>query len=141
MRKILMTPLIGVMALGFALSVPAIVARAQQPNVNDIVEIEMLTHTELTAKQKAGFTSVLIVTGGTEERGPQNILAGHTIMARRHGIEIARRLGKTMMAPVLPMAVAATGLRGIKRLVGALDHALDRGAGRERGDPDADGKF
>jgi len=87
-------------------------ARAQQAvNVNDIVELEMLTHSEVTEKQKQGFTSVLIITGGTEERGPHNILAGHTIMSRRHGVEIAKRLGKTLLAPVLPMAVQATGLR------------------------------
>src|SRR5262245_17398016 len=95
--------------LGIVMLAPA--PRAQQPDTNNIVEIEMLTHTELTAKQKQGFTSVLIVTGGTEERGPHNILGGHTIMSRRHGIEIAKRLGKTLVAPVLPMAVAATGLR------------------------------
>ena len=96
--------------MGLALAAPGI-ARAQQPDVNSIVELEMLTHTEVTAKQKAGFTSVLIITGGTEERGPHNILAGHTIMSRRHGVEMAKRLGKTLVAPVLPMAVQATGLR------------------------------
>jgi creatinine amidohydrolase/Fe(II)-dependent formamide hydrolase-like protein len=57
------------------------------------------------------MTSVLLVTGGTEERGPHDVLGGHTIMARRHAIEIAKKLGKTLVAPVLPMAVAATGLR------------------------------
>lgn len=92
------------------LAVPG-AALAQQPNINDIVELEMLTHTEVTQKQKQGFTSVLIITGGTEERGPHNILAGHTIMSRRHGVEMAKRLGKTLVAPVLPMAVQATGLR------------------------------
>ena len=101
---------ISAVALGLALMSPA-AARAQQPDVNTIVELEMLTHTEVTAKQKQGFTNVLIVTGGTEERGPHNILGGHTIMARRHAIEMAKRLGKTLVAPVLPMAVAATGLR------------------------------
>ncbi len=96
--------------IGVALMAPS-AARAQQPNIDNIVELEMLTHTELTQKQKQGFTSVLIITGGTEERGPHNILAGHTIMSRRHGIEMAKRLGKTLVAPVLPMAVQATGLR------------------------------
>jgi creatinine amidohydrolase len=88
------------------------VARAQQPNVDNIVELEMLTQTEVYDKiHNKGFTSVLIVTGGTEERGPHNILAGHTIMSRHHGVEMAKKLGKTLVAPVLPMAVAATGLR------------------------------
>lgn len=88
------------------------VARAQQPNIDNIVELEMLTQTEVYDKiHNKGFTSVLIVTGGTEERGPHNILAGHTIMSRHHAVEMARKLGKTLVAPVLPMAVAATGLR------------------------------
>src|SRR4051794_17855980 len=111
MRKMFMTPLTSIAVIGAAVLATAMVGRAQQPKTDDIIDIEMLTHTELTAKQKAGFTSVLIVTGGTEERGPHNILGGHTIMSHRHGLEIARRLGKTMMAPVLPMAIAATGLR------------------------------
>src|SRR5262245_5261877 len=94
------------------LTAAGIAVRAQQPSTDAIVEMEMLTHTEVTDKiHNKGFTSVLIVTGGTEERGPHNILAGHSIMARRHAAEMARRLGKTLVAPVLPMAVAATGLR------------------------------
>ena len=58
--------------------------RAQAPvNVNDIVELELLTHTEVYDKiHNQGFTSVLIVTGGTEERGPHDVLGGHTIMSR-----------------------------------------------------------
>jgi creatinine amidohydrolase len=87
-------------------------AVAQQPNANDIVELELLTHSEVREKiQKQGYTSVLIVNGGTEERGPHAVLGGHTIMSRYHAINIARKLGKTLVAPVLPMAVNATGLR------------------------------
>ena len=37
--------------------------------VKDVVELELLTHTEVIEKQKAGMTSVLIVNGGTEARG------------------------------------------------------------------------
>src|SRR5262249_23651681 len=85
---------------------------AQQPYLNDIVELEMLTHSEARDKiQKQGFTSVLIVTGGTEERGPHDVLGGHTIMSRYHAVNIAKKLGKTLVARVLPMAVQATGLR------------------------------
>src|SRR5215472_8167010 len=93
---------------------PAVaLAQAAQPmNVKDIVEIEMLTHSEISNKiHNEGKTSVLIVTGGTEERGPHDVLGGHTIMARNKGIEIARKLGNALVAPVLPIAVQATGLR------------------------------
>ncbi|HKV98240.1 MAG TPA: creatininase family protein, partial [Vicinamibacterales bacterium] len=87
--------------------------RAQAPvNVNDIVELELLTHTEVYDKiHNQGFTSVLVVTGGTEERGPHDVLGGHTIMSRHRSAAIAKRLGKTLVAPILPIAVQATGLR------------------------------
>jgi creatinine amidohydrolase len=94
------------------LSSSGAIMTAQQPGLNDIVELEMLTHTEAYDKiHKQRFTSVLIVTGGTEERGPHDVLGGHTIMSRYHAVNIAKKLGKTLVAPVLPMAVAATGLR------------------------------
>ena len=78
-------------------------AAAAQPSVNpkDIVELELLTHTEVTEKIKQGNTSVLIITGGTEERGPHNVLGGHTLMSRHRGIAIAQKLGNTLLAPVL----------------------------------------
>src|SRR5436309_14081403 len=104
-----------ILVLGAALALPFAVAvvRAQKAaDVKDIVELELLTHTEVSDKiHNEGTTSVLIVTGGTEERGPHDVLGGHTLMARHHAVEIARKLGKTLVAPVLPIAVAATGLR------------------------------
>ena len=79
-------------------------ASAQQPNTDDSVELELLTHSEVHDKIQKGYTSVLIVIGGTEERGPHAVLGGHTIMSRYHAINIARKLGKTLVAPVLPVA-------------------------------------
>ena len=93
---------------------PAVaLAQAAQPmNVKDIVEIEMLTHSEISNKiHNEGKTSVLIMTGGTEERGPHDVLGGHTFMAHNKGVEIAKNLGNALVAPVLPIAVSATGLR------------------------------
>src|SRR5262245_14334155 len=98
--------------LGALLIAPLAAQSQRTVNIDDIVELEMLTHTEVYDKiHNKGFTSVLIVTGGTEERGPQDVLGGHTIMSRYHAINIAKKLGKTLVAPVLPMAVQATGLR------------------------------
>src|SRR5215831_6840415 len=95
-----------------ALSAATAFAQTARPvNVADIVELELLTHTEVYDKiHNQGFTSVLIITGGTEERGPQDVLGGHTIMSRYRGAAIAKRLGKTLVAPILPIAVQATGL-------------------------------
>src|ERR1700724_1172627 len=84
---------------------------AAQVNVANIIDMELLTHTALSQKPKDGWTSVILVTGGTEERGPQDVLGGHTMMAHSHADMIAKKLGKTLVAPVLPIAVNATGYR------------------------------
>ena len=84
---------------------------AKPADVKDIVELELLTTSEAYDKiHNQGKTSVLLITGGTEERGPHNVLGGHTIMSRHRGAEIARRLGNALLAPVVPVAVAATGV-------------------------------
>jgi len=107
MRKALVVCAAAVVAVATSL-----VGAQSTVNTNDIVELELLTHTEVSDKiHNQGFTSVLIITGGTEERGPQDVLGGHTIMSRHRGAAIARRLGKTLVAPILPIAVQATGLR------------------------------
>jgi creatinine amidohydrolase len=95
-------------------------------DVKDIVELELLTHSEVSEKiHKEGKTSVLVITGGTEERGPHSVLGGHTIMSRHRGIEIARRLGNALLAPVLPIAVGATGLRDNTDQPGGLQMPAD----------------
>lgn len=115
------------LAACLALPVAVVLAQAQrQVNVKDIVELELMTHTELSEKMhNEGWTSVLLVTGGTEERGPQDVLGGHTIMARSHAVAIARKLGKTVVAPVLPVAVNATGLRENTNQPGAIQMPAD----------------
>jgi creatinine amidohydrolase len=69
------------------------------------VEIEMMTHAELfDALHSQGMTTALVYNGGTEQRGPQCVLGGHTLMARRTVEAIARELGKALAAPVLPFS-------------------------------------
>ena len=114
--------LIAVLTLSLTPALP----RAQAPvDVNDIVELELLTHTEVTQKLHDGWTSILVVTGGTEERGPQDVLGGHNMMARSHAVMIAKKLGKTLVAPVLPVAVNATGLREGTDQPGAIQMPAD----------------
>ena len=74
---------------GVALATSSMVFAQLGKPVKDVVELELLTHTEVTERMKAGVTSVLIANGGTEERGPHNILGGHTIMARATAIDVA----------------------------------------------------
>src|SRR6266511_283067 len=122
MRKILLSSII----VPFFVA-PAFAQPARSPiKVNDIVELELLTHTEVSDKiHKEGKTSVLVITGGTEERGPHAVLGGHTIMSRHRGIEITQRLGNALLAPVLPIAVAATGLRDNTDQPGGLQMPAD----------------
>ncbi|MEO7649670.1 MAG: creatininase family protein, partial [Bryobacteraceae bacterium] len=76
------------------------------------VEIELMTFEEIHAAiHKQGKTTVMIYNGGTEQRGPQAVLGGHTFMARRTAEAIARRLGDTLVAPVLPFSPAAMHLK------------------------------
>jgi creatinine amidohydrolase len=110
------------------LSVLCAARAGAQVNVNNIVDLELLTHTEVSQKLKDGWTSILLVTGGTEERGPQDVLGGHTMMAHSHAVMIAKKLGKTLVAPVLPVAVNATGLNANREMAdqpGAIQMPAD----------------
>ncbi|MBP8274461.1 MAG: creatininase family protein [Acidobacteria bacterium] len=78
-------------------------------NVDKVVELELLTQTELADKIRNGWTSVLLATGGTEIRGPHATIGVHNVLATHRAVEAARRLGKTIVAPTIPFAVSATG--------------------------------
>jgi creatinine amidohydrolase/Fe(II)-dependent formamide hydrolase-like protein len=67
-----------------------------------LVEFEMMTWPEVKAALDAGKTTALFYTGGTEQRGPQNVNGGHNLMARATVKEIALRLGNAIAMPVLP---------------------------------------
>ena len=78
-------------------------------NVDKVVEMELLTQSELADKVKNGWTSAFLVTGGTEIRGPHATINVHNLLSTKRAVEAARRLGKTIVAPTIPFAVAATG--------------------------------
>ena len=62
----------------------------------------MMTWPEVKAAMAAGKTTALFYTGGTEQRGPQNVNGGHTLMGRETVKAIALRLGNAIAMPVLP---------------------------------------
>src|SRR5215831_3923501 len=94
-----------------ALSTSVFAQNTGSVDVNSIVDIEMLTHSEIYDKiHKEGKTTVIIANGGTEQRGPHAVLGGHTLMAHRKAIEIAKKLGNALVAPSSPFAVNASGL-------------------------------
>src|SRR5262249_12330377 len=90
-------------ALAAVVALSASAAFAQpQPAKTDLVEFEMMTWPEVKAAMAAGKTTALVYTGGTEQRGPQNVNGGHTLMGREIVKMIALRLGNAIAMPVLP---------------------------------------
>jgi len=73
-------------------------AGARAPNV----EFDMMTWPEVKSAIDAGKTTALVYNGGTEQRGPQNVNGGHTLMAREISRRVAVELGNAIVAPVLP---------------------------------------
>ena len=91
--------------LSMALAVPAFaqgpgVAGGRTPNV----EFDMMTWPEVKKAISEGKTTALVYNGGTEQRGPQNVNGGHTLMARETVRAIAIKLGNAIAAPVLPFS-------------------------------------
>ena len=68
----------------------------------DLVEFGMMTWPEVKAAIAAGKTTALVYTGGTEQRGPQNVNGGHTLMGHEIVKAIALKLGNAIFLPVLP---------------------------------------
>src|SRR5262245_49328769 len=62
-------------------------------NVDKVVEMELLTQSELADKVKNGWTSAFLVTGGTEIRGPHATINVHNLLSTKRAVEAARRLG------------------------------------------------
>ena len=71
---------------------------AQTP---DTVFLEELTWTEVRDAIAAGTTTVIVPTAGTEQNGPHMVLGKHKYRINWASEEIARRLGNTLVAPVM----------------------------------------
>src|SRR5215467_12327118 len=78
-------------------------------NVDKVVEMDLLTQSEVADKIAHGWTTAFLPAGGTEIRGPQAIIGVHSILAHNRAVEAAKRIGNTIVAPTIPYAVAATG--------------------------------
>ena len=76
--------------------------RAAKAIAEPNVEFEMMTWPEVKQALADGKTTALIYTGGTEQRGPQNVNGGHTLMGRALVKAIALKLGNALFLPVLP---------------------------------------
>ena len=74
---------------------------AMDTNSTYSVYIDDLTSPEIADMIKAGFTTVIIPTGGSEQNHAHMIIGKHNKIVYYTAGEIARRLGKTLVTPVL----------------------------------------
>lgn len=65
------------------------------------VFLEEWTSPEMRERVATGTTTVLIPIGGTEQNGPHMVLGKHNVRVRLLSEQIARALGKTVVAPVI----------------------------------------
>jgi creatinine amidohydrolase/Fe(II)-dependent formamide hydrolase-like protein len=92
------------MILALALTSPAMAVQkkpAPAAAPEPLVEFEMMTWPEVKKAIEGGKTTALVYNGGTEQRGPQNVNGGHTLMGRATVKAIALKLGNAIAAPVL----------------------------------------
>jgi creatinine amidohydrolase/Fe(II)-dependent formamide hydrolase-like protein len=80
---------------------PAVSESTAKPK-EPLVEFEMMTWPEVKEALAAGKTTALFYTGGTEQRGPQNVNGGHNLMGKATVKAIALKLGNAIAMPVLP---------------------------------------
>jgi creatinine amidohydrolase len=84
---------------------PARVAGAPDgsaPLPGDTVELASMTPLALHAARAAGFFTVIVPTGGLEQNGPHMILGKHDYLVAHAARRIARAVGRTLVAPVIP---------------------------------------
>jgi creatinine amidohydrolase len=84
--------------VGVALALAPVSGRAAVP---DTVYLEDLTWTEVQVLIRAGRTTIIVPTGGTEQNGPHMALGKHNVRAKVLAGLVARALGNALVAPVL----------------------------------------
>src|ERR1700730_7520335 len=97
--------MIGLMRVRLGLSVGcavvAMLAPAARAQVPDTVLLEELTWTEVRDAVRAGKTTVIVPSGGTEQNGPHMALGKHNARVKVLSRPIARPLGDALVAPVI----------------------------------------
>jgi creatinine amidohydrolase len=90
-------------------------APRRDPNAPRTIEgintvwLEELTQPEFRDMLKDGYTTVLIMTGGVENNDGNLSMNKHNINNRLHGELIARRMGKTLVAPLVTLEPGNAG--------------------------------
>ena len=79
-------------------SAPATAPAGKAP---DTVMLEDLTWAEVRDLIKAGTTTIIVGTAGTEQKGPHMVDGEHKFVMEFTGEKIARALGQTLVAPIV----------------------------------------
>jgi hypothetical protein len=79
-----------------------------QDNTPRSLLLEQLTWMEVRDYINSGYTRVIIATGGIEQNGPFVALNKHDLITKRLSVEIAARLGKTLVAPIVSFVPQGT---------------------------------
>ena len=87
--------LIGILVL------PQLKHSSQPPRVEPILKLSELTSPEVGELIRKGYSTVIVPTGGTEQNGPHLILGKHNAIIERNATEIASKLGRALVAPVM----------------------------------------
>src|SRR5689334_15746655 len=68
----------------------------------DSVFIEDLTWMEVRDAIRGGKETVIVATGGIEQNGPYLVTGKHNVVLRGTTEAIARKMGNTLVAPIVP---------------------------------------
>ena|SRR5579872_5718215 len=114
--------LLAISAVGLAQQGPL-----SPPMFKENNDLEMMTWVEVKKAMAAGKTTALVFNGGTEQRGPQAVNGGHTLIVKQMAQMIAEKLGNAIVAPILPYSVndASPDLPGTIGLTGPLFAAVN----------------
>ena len=87
--------------LGVVCGVLMVAVSAQAAPVQRTVQLADMTAPEVAAALRAGKTTIIIPTGGTEQNGPHLPLGKHNIIVAAIAGSIAEALGNALVAPVV----------------------------------------
>ena len=102
MRQLATLAMLGLAVVTASAQRPATApATASAGKAPDTVYIEELTWAEVRDMVKAGTTTVIVGTAGTEQKGPHMVDGEHKFVMEWSADKIARAIGKTLVAPVV----------------------------------------
>ena len=87
--------------LALALAALVFPGRSLTAPLPDTVALKDMTWVEVRSAIAAGFSTVIVPTGGIEQNGPQMILGKHDYIVTAAATRIAAGLGHTLVAPVV----------------------------------------